>query len=135
MSQLEQLQALLEDFHAVGEEVWREADARAENLVAERTLRGEQDLRASEGHRSFLARTFVLNQTVGFLREAGIDEAEIERVMTANGNGFTEADVMNLNDGILPERDAIEAFRVRALCFHFAVACDIAESQRLVEGS
>lgn len=135
MSQLEQLQALLEDFHAAGEEIWLEADARAANLVAERTSRGEQDLRESEGHRSFLARSFVLNQTLGFLRDAGIDEGEIERVMTANGNGFTEADIMNLNDGILPSREAIEAFRVRALCFHFAVACDVAESQRLVEGS
>ncbi len=125
MNLVEQALELLEDFRAVGEQVWQEAEERAASLVQEGVARGGLGFGELESRRESLTRQIVLDQTVAFLtREGSFDEAEVARVMEANGQGFTEADLANLDDGILPERDTIEGFRVRALLAHYALVCD-----------
>ncbi len=123
-SLVEQIQELLEDYRAVGEQVWEEAEDRARSFVAGGVSEGRfRDLTGLDGHREQLTRSIVLEQTVSFLTREGLG-GEVERVMTANGQGFTEADLANLDDGIMPDREQIEAFRIRSLLAHYALVCD-----------
>ncbi len=135
-SLVDQVLELLEDYRAVGEQVWEEAEERARVVVGTGVRDGHfADLGDLDRHRESLTRHLVLDRTVSFLQDEGFPQEEIDRVMTAQGHGFTEADLANLEDGIMPERETIEAFRVRALLAHYALVCDAAAlSAGLVQG-
>ena len=131
----QEIQELLEDFAAIGEQVWSDAESQARAFVAEGVAGGQfGDLGNLEAHRETLARHIVITQTVDFLTREGLGD-DVDRVMTANGNGFSEADLLNIEDGIMPERDVIEGFRIRALCVHYAMVCDAQQLQSgLIQG-
>jgi len=133
---IEQFQELLEDFVAIGEEIWNEAEAHADAMIHGSVRDGKtslQELAHLSQNREQLTRYLVLQKTLDFLVEQGLPQEEIDRAMTANGNGFSEAALLNMDNGILPEREAIEAFRVRAMCLHFAFVCDVSTMEGLRE--
>lgn len=134
---MQQIAELLEDFAAVGEEVWEQARFQAESFVAGKVAGGEfADFGSLEHHRDAMTRFLVVKQTSDFLRSEGFDEDDVERVMLANGQGLSEVELLNLDDGIAPEREQVEAYRIRALCAHYAMICDVQRAQAgLIQGA
>lgn len=55
--------------------------------------------------------------------------ADAERIMAAT---WTEADLANLNDGVLPDRETLDAFRIRCLLVHYGNAADASAARELV---
>lgn len=133
---IQEIAELLEDFAAVGEEVWESARLQAAQFIADGVSEARfNDFGQLEQHRDTLTRHIVVSQVTDFLQREGFSEEDIGRVMRANGHGFSEADLLNLEDGITPDAEAIEAYRVRALCAHYALVGDSDAAQiGLIQG-
>jgi hypothetical protein len=132
-SVLDEVLGLLEDFRAVGSEAWREHELQAEDLVREGVSNGQIDLSEISSTREMVANLLATNHIMNFLLDQGFEEITVQAIMQAGERGFTDHDLMALEEGTAPSRDTIDEFRIRAFFAHYAMVCDAQQAQALIE--
>lgn len=134
MSELaDQVNELLEEYRAVGDQFWQECEERAEAMVHAAVSAGEvSDLRGLGKTREALKRQIGMQKILDFAHEHGFPDEQIERILLVR---LSDTDIRNLDDGVAPSFELIEDFRIRTLLVHFAMGKEAMDSaSELVEG-
>lgn len=117
---------LLDELRAAGEDFWDGCEAEAERQVQAGVREGHLSFSELDATRDALARILAVGKMVDFMQEQGLGD-QVDRLMFVD---FSEAEVLALQDGEAPEREIVEAFRMRCLLVHYAYVQDAADQLR-----